>query len=215
MDKFTLTSITQASRTLLLFVLTYLNCFQFSYTFHCIVISNTHIAVTSTRSNLTLSNLYLIPYCKTRNNNKNKCYFTNINVYGPVKLTTVLLVPTINFNQLGSETRTHSSRSIRTNASSNIGLSSPKKPNYKGGKSKMTPPIVASSDHAHNNTKDENEHLRKSDKRSKQKKGQTMRQTQETARRKPRIQLRGRIETDEVWRPQSSYADRNKQKNSK
>ena len=198
MDKLTLTSITQASQTLFLLVHKYIICFQFSCTFHCIVISNTHITITSAMSKLTLSNLYLLPYCKTRNSNKNKCYFTNINVYGSVKLTTVLLDPTINFNQLGSETRTPSSRSRRTDASSDIGLSSSEKPSYKGGKSRITLAIVASSDHTHNNTKDEHEHLRKSNKRSKQKKGRTMRPTQETARRKPWIQLRGRMETDEV-----------------
>ena len=100
MNKFTLT--TQASQTLLLLVLTHLNCFQFSCTSHGIMISNTHTAVTLARSKLNFSNLYLIPYCKTRNSNKYICYATNINVYGPVKLTTVLVVPSINFSQLGS-----------------------------------------------------------------------------------------------------------------
>ena len=171
MDKLTLTSITQASQTLFLFAFTYLICLQLSHTFHCIVISNVHITITTTMSKLTLSNLYLLPYCKTRNSNENMCYSTSINKYGSVKLTTVLLDPTINYNQLGRETRTPSSRSRCIDASSDIGLSSPEKLSYKGGKLGMAPAIVASSDHTHNNTKDENGHLRKSDKRSKQKKG--------------------------------------------
>ena len=208
MNKFTLTA--QVSQTLLLLVLTHLNCFQFSCTSYCIVISNTHIAVTLARSKLNLSNLYLIPYCKTRNSNKNKCYFTNINVYRPVKLTTVLLVPSINFNQLGSETRIPSRRSRCTDMSSDSGLSSPEKPSYNGGKSRMTSATTTSSNHAHNNTKDEYEHLQKSDKRSNQKKGRINRPTQENARHKPGIQLRGRMETDEVWRLQSSHANRMK-----
>ena len=174
------------------------------------MISNTHIAVTSARSKLNLSNLYLIPYCKTRNSNKYKCYFTNINVYGPLKLTTVLLVPSINFSQLGNKTRTPRSRSRCTDVSSDSGFSSPEKPSYKGGKSRMTPATAASSKHAHNNRKDEYKHLRKFDKRSNQKKSRTNRPTQENARRKPGIELRGRMETDEVWMPQSSHADRTK-----
>ena len=66
------------------------------------MISNTHAAITLGRSKLNFSNLYLIPYCKTINSNKYFCYATNINVYGPVKLTTVRVVPSINFSQLGS-----------------------------------------------------------------------------------------------------------------
>ena len=204
MDKLMFTSKTQASRTLFLLAFTYLICLQLSRTFHCIVISNIHVTVTTTMFKLTLSNLYLLPCCKTRNSNKNMCYSISNNVYGSVKLTIVLLAPTKNYNQLGSETRTSSSRSRRTDASgtqqdnSAIGLSSSEKLSCKGDKPRMASAIEASSDHTHNNTKDENGHPRKSDKRSKQKKGRTMRPAQETARRKLWIQLRVRLERVEV-----------------
>ena len=185
MHKFTLR--TQANRTLLLLVLTHLNCFQFSCTSHCIMISNTHAAVNLARSKLNFSNLYLTPYCKTRNSNKYICYATNINVYELFKLTTVLLVPSTNFSQLGSETRTPRSRSRCTDGSSDSKFSSPEKPNYKGGKSRMTPETAASPKHAQNNTKGEHKHLQKFDKRSKQKESRTNTPTQENARRKPGI----------------------------
>ena len=73
-----------------------------------------------------------------------------------------------------------------------------------------TPATAASSKHTHNNTKDEYKHLQKSDKRSNQKKSRTNRPTQENARCQSRIQLRRQIETDEIWRPQSSHADQMK-----
>ena len=208
MHKFTLT--TQASRTLLLLVLTHLNCFQFSCTSHCIMISNTHAAVNLARSKLNFSNLYISPYYKTRNSNKYICYATNINVYELFKLTTVLLVPSTNFSQLGSETRTPRSRSRCIDGSSDSKFSSPEKPSYKGGKSRMTPATAASPKHTQNNTKDEHKHLQKFDKRSKQKESRTNRPTQVNARRKPGIQLRGQMETDEIWRPHSSRADQMK-----
>ena len=214
MDKLTFTSKTQASRTLFLLAFTYLICLQLSRTFHCIVISNIHVTVTTTVFKLTLSNLYLLPCCKTRNSNENMCYSISNNVYGSVKLTIVLLDPTKNYNQLGSETRTSSSRSRRTDASrtqqeiSAIGHSSSEKLRCKGGKPGMASAIEALSDHTHINTKDENGHPQKSDKRSKQKKGRTMRPAQETARRKLQVQLRVRLERAEVWRLNNSHAVR-------
>ena len=205
-DMHKLTFTTQASRNFLLLVLTHLNCFQFSCTSHCSMISNTHATENLARTKLNFSNLYLTSYCKTRNNNKYICYTTNINVYEFFKLTTVLLVPSTNFSQPRSETRTYRSHSRCTDGSSDSKLSSPEKPSYKVGKSRMTPATAASAKYAQNNTKDEHKHLQKFDKRSKQKESRTNRPTQGNARRNSGIQLRGRTETDEIWRPQSSRA---------
>ena len=64
------------------------------------MISNTHATVTLRRSKHNFSNLYLIPYYITINSNKYFCYATDINVYGPVKRTTVRVVLSINFSEL-------------------------------------------------------------------------------------------------------------------
>ena len=72
----------------------------------------------------------------------------------------------------------------------------------------MASAIEASSDHIHNNIKDENGHPQKSNKRSKQNIGRTMRPTQETTRKKLQIQLRVRLERAKVWRLNNSYAGR-------
>ena len=223
MDKLTFTSKAQASQTLFLLAFTNLICLQLSRTFHYVVILNIHVIVTTTMFKLTLSNLYLLHCCKTRNSatlylkpisTTNLCYSISNNVYGSVKLTIVLLDPTKNHNQLGSETRTYSSHSRRTDASrtqqenNTIGHSSSEKFSYKGGKRGMASAIEASSDHTHNNIKDKDGHPRKPDKRSKQKKGRTMRPTQKTARRKLRIQLRVRLERAKVWRLNNSHAER-------
>ena len=137
MDKHTLTAKTQASRTSLLLVFTCLVCLQLSRTSHCIMISDIHSTFTCliclqlsctshcimisdihstatlTMSKPTFFNLYLLSCCKTSNSKVDRCYSTSINVYGSVKLTTVLLDPIINYNQLGSETRKPSNCSRR------------------------------------------------------------------------------------------------------
>ena len=170
MDKRTFTSKAQANRTLILLAFTYLICFQLSRTFHCILISNIHVAVITTMFELTLSNLYLQPCYKTRNSKANLCYSISNTVYRSVKLTIILLDPTKNNNQLESETRTSSTCSRCTDASriqqenSAIGHSSLEKFSYKGGKQGMASAIEALTNHTHNNIKDENGHPQKSDK---------------------------------------------------
>ena len=201
MHKLTLTI--QASRTFLLFIFTHSNCFQFSCTSHYNMISNTHASENLARSKLNLSNLYLTSYYKTCNSNKYICYATNINVYEFSKLTIVLLVSSTNLCQPGSETRMHRSCSKFTDWSSNSKLSSPEKPRHMIDKSRTTPATAASPRYAQNNTKDKHKHLRKLDKRSKQKESRTNSPNQGNARRNSGIQLRGRTETEEVWRAQS------------
>ena len=173
MDKHTLIAKTQASRTSLLLVFTCLVCLQLSRTSHCIMISDIHSTAPLTMSKPTLFNLYLLSCCKTSNSKVDRCYSTSINVYGSVKLTTVLLDPIINYNQLGSETRKPSNCSKRTDVrrsqqeNSDAGSSSLVKLSCKGGKPKMVDAFSASPAHTHNSTKDEKGHPWKPDKRNK------------------------------------------------
>ena len=170
------------------------------------MISNTHTSVNLARSKLNLTNLYLTSYCKTCNNNKYICYATNINVYEFSKLTIVPLVSSTNLCHPRSETRTHRSCSNCTDWSSNSKLSSPEKPRHVIDKSRTTPATAASPRYAQNNTKDKHKHLQKLDKRSKQMESRANSSNQGNTRRNSGIKLRGRTETEMIWRAQSSRA---------
>ena len=177
MDKHTLTTKTQASRTSLLLVFICLICLQLSRTSHCNMILNIHSTATLTMSKPTLFNLYLLSFYKTRNNKVDMCYSTSINIYGSIKVTTVLLDPIINYNQLGSKTWKPNNGSRRTDVrrpqqeNSDAGSSSLVKLSCKGGKPEMAGAFLASLAHSHNNTKDEKGHPWKPDKRNKQVEG--------------------------------------------
>ena len=189
------------------------------------MISNTHTSVNLARSKLNLTNLYLTSYCKTCNSNKYICYATNINVYEFSKLTIVPLVSSTNLCHPGSETRTHRSCSNCTDWSSNsklsspekprhvidksrttLATSSPKKPRHRIDKSRTTPATATSPRYAQNNTKDKHKHLRKLDKRSKQMESRANSSNQGNARRNSGIKLRGRTETEMIWKVQNLRA---------
>ena len=141
-------------------------------------------------------------------------YSTSINVYGSVKLNTVLLDPIINYNQLGSETRKPSNCSRRIgirrsqHENSYAGSSNLVKLSCKGGKPKMVDAFSTSPAHTHNNTKDEKGHPRKSDKRNKPVEGRNMRTAQVNAGRTLSFQLRARSAKNEAWRLKDLHTGR-------
>ena len=202
--------IIQANRTFLLFIFTHSNYFQFSCTSHCSMISDIHDSAILVRSKFNLSNLDLISYCKTCGSSKYICYDTNTNVYESPKLTIVSLALSTNLCQPGSETRMHRSYSIYIDWSSNGELSSsekprhvidklrmtpatssPEKPRHRIDKLRTTPATEASPRYARNNTKYKHKHLRKLDKRSKQKESRANSSNQGKARRNSGIKLKG------------------------
>ena len=122
MDKHTLTTKSQASRTSLLPIFIYLICLQPFRTSHCYLISNTHSTFTCLicpqllhtshcitfldkhnvatliTSKPPLFYLCLLSGSKTCNSKVDICYPDSTKVYGCIKINTVLLDPIINYN---------------------------------------------------------------------------------------------------------------------
>ena len=178
------------------------------------MISDKHNATTLITSKPLLFYLYLLSCSKTCNSKVDICYSASINVYGCVKLNTVLLDPIIKYNQLGSETRDPSNCSRRTCVSrsqhenSYAGSSSLVKLSCKSGKPKMVDAFSASPAHTHNSTTNEKRHLRKPDERNKPVEGSNMRTAQVNAGRTLLIQLRARSAKNAAWRLKDLHTGR-------
>ena len=158
--------------------------------------------------------LYLLSCSKTCNSKVDICYSASINVYGFVKLNTVLLDPIIKYNQLGSETREPNNCSRRTGLSrsqhenSYAGSSSLVKLSCKSGKPKIVDAFSASPAHTHNSTIDEKGHPRKPDEKNKSVEGSNMRTTQVNTGRTLSIQLRARSAKNVAWRLKDLHTGR-------